>query len=87
MSGNTSKENEQGQEEKTRSFIHVEFEDVGSAKFNFSVKDVTASQIAAIASYLEVYSQSFFSAQIAQSLQQKQEQQLSVPKPKIEIPK
>lgn len=82
MSGNTSNE-----EEKARSFVHAEFTDVGSAQFDLKLENATAQQLIAVASYLEVYAKTFFSGQIARSLQKRADKELAVPKPEIEIAK
>lgn len=83
MSGNTSKD----EKEEAKSRMFVEFERPGSAQFSLNMKNVTANQISALAGYLEVYSKTMYSGQVRQSLQQLKEQQLSVPKPEIEVAK
>jgi len=83
MSGNTSNE----EQEKERSYIHVEFEKVGSSDPSISIQNITPNQIMGVVGYLETYAKTFYSGQIAQSLQKQKDQDLSVPKPEIEIAK
>ena len=89
MNGNTSKD-EMGKsnpQKEDRSYLHVEFASIGSADPNISISNVTPNQIMAAVGYLETYAKTFYSQQIAKSLQKQVEQQLSVPKPEIEIAK
>lgn len=84
MSGNTSKDK---QEEKVRSFIHAEFTEGGSALFDLGIENITPNQISALIGYLQSYANVFYTGQITQNLQRAQEQQLSVPKPHIQVAK
>ncbi len=83
MSGNTSKP----EQEEVRSYIHIEFTGAGSALFDLGIDNVSPNQISAAIGYLDAYSKVFYTEQIVQNLRQSQEQQLSVPKPNIQVAK
>ena len=82
MSGNTSK-----QKEKVKSYIRAEFTAGGSALFDLGIENISPNQISALIGYLDAYSKVFYTEQIVQNLRAAQEQQLSVPKPNIQVAK
>jgi hypothetical protein len=76
-------------EEKERSFIHVEFEDVHSAIFNVQFENIVPGQMLAIASYLEFEGKNQLSiqraAQMQAEMQRQQRDQIVVPKTKVKL--
>ena len=83
MSGDISKK----QEEKARSYIHIEFTELGSALFDLGIDNVSPNQISAAIGYLTAYANVFYTGQINENLRRTQEQQLAVPKPNIQVVK
>lgn len=84
MNGNISKDEEK-KEEQAKSFVMAQFEGVGSAVFSMNMENTTPGQLMALSAYLEVYAKTFYSGSVQRSLEQKQKQELSVPRPEIEI--
>jgi hypothetical protein len=84
MNGDTSKPK---QEEKARSYIHIEFIETASALFDIGIENVSPNQISAAIGYLDAYSKVLYTEGIVQNLRRAQEQQISVPKPNIQVAK
>jgi len=71
------------EEEKKRSFIMVEFTDIGSALFNLVMDNVTPLQILTAVQYLEIKAKNEIIMQENARLEQQKEMQIAVPKGNI----
>lgn len=71
------------EEEKKRSFIMVEFTDIGSALFNLVMDNVTPLQILTAVQYLEIRAKNEIIMQENARLEQQKEMQIAVPKGNI----
>jgi len=83
MNGDISKPEQE--EKKDRSYIHIEFTELGSALFDIGIENVSPNQISAAIGYLTSYANVFYTGQITENLRRSQEQQLFVPKPNIQV--
>ena len=70
-----------------KSFILVKFENFGSSLCDIMFQNVTAGQLFASADMLKIRAEMAFMQQERDRIEREREQQLSVPKPEILIPK
>ena len=71
------------EEETKRSFILVEFTDIGSAMFNIKMDNVTPLQVLTAIQYLEIRAKNELIMQENARLEQQKEMQIAVPKGNI----
>jgi hypothetical protein len=70
-------------EEKSKNYIYVEFEDEHSAIFNIRFENVVPGQMLAVAAYLDFEGKNQLALQKAAQMQAEMQNKIAVPKPKV----